>query len=223
MSDNSNNDFRREASGASDHDIQVVHGRMLANQEEPKEGYSLMPLFMLGFVSTMIFLVAIYFIHNRAGLSEGLGLATQIQDKRFNPDKHMPDDTVVAIDPIAVGQRLYAQVCVACHQVNGMGIPGAFPPLAAVDYVTGDEDRLINILIHGLQGPMEVNGVQYNGLMPAFGPSGTYNWSDEQISYVLTYIRQEWGNEASEITVERVAEVRAATADRTTMLTAADL
>ena len=59
--------------------------------------------------------------------------------------------------------------------------------------------------------------------MPAFGPSGTYNLGDDQISYVLTYIRQEWGNEAGEITVEQVAEVRAATADRSGMLTAADL
>ncbi len=223
MSQNSNHDSRREASAASDHDIQAVHGQMLSNQAEPKQGYSMMPLFMLGFVSTMIFLVAIYFIHNRAGLDEGLSLATQIQDKRFNPEKHMPDETVVEIDPIAMGQRLYTQVCVACHQVNGMGLPGAFPPLAGVDYVTGDEERLVNILIHGLQGPLEVNGSQYNGIMPAFGPSGTYNWNDEQISYVLTYIRQEWGNTAGEVTVEKVAEVRAATADRTSMLTAADL
>jgi mono/diheme cytochrome c family protein len=223
MSETPKNDSRREASGASDHDIQTVHGNLLSKQEEPKQGYAMMPLFMLGFVSTMIFLVAIYFIHNRAGLSEGLNLATQIQDKRFNPDKHMPDDVVVEVDPIAMGQRLYAQVCVACHQVNGMGLPGAFPPLVAVDYVTGDEDRLINILVHGLQGPIEVNGNQYNGIMPAFGPGSTYNWNDEQISYVLTYIRQEWGNEASAISVEQVTAAREATADRTTMLTAADL
>ena len=223
MSQNSNHDSRNEASAASDHDIQAVHGKLLSKQEEPKEGYSMMPLCMLGFVSTMIFLVAIYFIHNRAGLSEGLGMATQIQDKRFNPDKHLVEAGPVEVDPIAMGKRLYTQVCVACHQPTGMGLPGAFPPLAGVDYVTGDEDRLINILIHGLQGPIEVNGNQYNGLMPAFGPTGTYNWSDEQISYVLTYIRQEWGNAAAPISAAEVAEVRAATADRTTMLSAADL
>ncbi len=223
MSQSSNHDSRHEASAASDHDIQTVHGKLLSKQEEPKEGYSMVPLFMLGFVSTMIFLVAIYFIHNRAGLSEGLGMATQIQDKRFNPEKHLVEAGPVVVDPIAMGRRLYTQVCAACHQVNGMGLTGAFPPLAGVDYVTGDEDRLVNILLHGLQGPLEVNGNQYNGIMPAFGTGSVYNWSDEQISYVLTYIRQEWGNEASEISPDQVSTVRAATADRTVPLVASDL
>lgn len=222
MSQNSHNDSRREASAASDHDIQMVHGQMIAKQEEPKQGYSMMPLFMLGFVSTMIFLVAIYFIHNRAGLDQGLGLATIIQDKRFNPKDDMPPPEPPTIDPIAMGQRLYSN-CVTCHQPTGMGLPGVFPPLVGVDYVTGDEERLINILIHGLQGPIVVNGNNYNGAMPAFGPSGGFNWSDEQISYVLTYIRQEWGNEAGPILPEQVAAVRSATADRTVPLTAADL
>ena len=223
MSLNPDNDSRREASAASDHDIQVVHGKLLSDQAEPKEGYSLMPLFMLGFVSTMIFLVAIYFIHNRAGLDDGLGLATQIQDKRFNPEKHMVQPASVEVDPFITGKRLYAQVCAACHQLNGMGLTGAFPPLVGVDYVTGDEERLINILIHGLQGPIVVKGNTYNGIMPAFGPGSAYNWNDEQISYVLTYIRQEWGNDAGPISVTEVTGVRDATASRTTMLTAADL
>jgi len=218
MSQNDNFDSRREASGASDHDIQVVHGDLIAKQKEPKEGYQLMPLFMLGFVSTMIFVVAIYFIHNRAGLTDGLGLATTIQHKGYDPGKHAVDEGPVEIDPIAMGKRLYAN-CAACHQVNGMGLPGAFPPLVDVDYVTGDEERLVKILLHGLQGPIEVKGNTYNGLMPAFGSSGAFNWSDDQISWVLTYIRQEWGNASGPISPEFVAEIRAATADQTSAYT----
>lgn len=220
MSDNHSN--RIEASGASDQDLQAVHGRLLDQPEEPKQGYTLMPLFMLGFVSTMIFVVAIYFIHNRAGLTEGLGEATLIHHPGYEPGTADPPPPV-EIDPIAQGERLYTQVCVACHQVNGMGLPPAFPPLGGVDYVTGDEDRLINILLHGLEGPIEVNGAPFTGLMPAFNETGAYNWSDDQISYVLTYIRQAFGNEASAISPEQVAEVRAATAGRGKALTAADL
>ncbi|GAB5561122.1 MAG: hypothetical protein SynsKO_27690 [Synoicihabitans sp.] len=223
MSQQGNSDPRLEASAASDHDIQSVHGAILHDKQEPGKGYSLLPLFMLGFVSTMIFAIAIYFIHNRGGLDEGLALATTIQHPGYDPAKHgVEEGEGPQIDPIVAGQALYMQVCVACHQPTGQGLPGAFPPLAGADWVTGDEDRLIKLVLHGLQGPIEVKGNQYNGLMPAFGPSGTYNWDDDKIAYVLTYIRQEWGNDASEITIEQVAGVRAATAGQSGAYTAAD-
>lgn len=221
MSQDTNNP-RPEASGASDHDIQVVHGDLLAKKQEPEQGYQILPLFMLGFVSTMIFVVAIYFIHNRAGLTDGLGLATTIQHKGYDPDKHAVDAGPVEIDPVAMGKRLYVN-CAACHQPNGMGLPGAFPPLVDTEYVTGDEERLVKILLHGLQGPIEIKGTTYNGAMPAFGPTGAFNWSDDQISYVLTYIRQEWGHTASAISPEFVAGIRAATADQAAPYTADQL
>lgn len=222
MSHDVKSDSRLEASAASDQDIQAVHAALLHDQKEPKEGYTLMPLFMLGFVSTMIFVVAIYFIHNRAGLSDGLALASTIHHEGYDPEKHAVEEGAVEIDPIAAGQRLYAQVCVTCHQPTGQGLPPAFPPLVGSDWVTGDEERVIKILIHGLQGPIDVNGATYNGIMPAFGASG-YNWSDDQIAYVLTYIRQEWGNTGGEITSEQVSTVREATAAQTGAYTASDL
>ncbi len=224
MSQHDNSDSRLEASVASDNDIQAVHGSLRHDQKEPGSGYSLMPLFMLGFVSTMIFAVAIYFIHNRGGLDQGLALATTIHHNGYDPTKHgVEEGEGPQIDPIVAGQALYMQVCVACHLPTGQGLPMAFPPLVGSDWVTGDEERLIKLVLHGLQGPIEVNGNPFNGLMPAFGPTGTYNWSDDKLSYVLTYIRQEWGNEAGEITIDQVAAVRAATADQTSAYTAADL
>jgi mono/diheme cytochrome c family protein len=223
MSQNENSDARMEASAASDQDIQAVHAALLHDQQEPDQGYSLMPLFMLGFVSTMIFIVAIYFIHNRAGLSDGLGVATTIHHKGYDPQVHGGGDVDVEVDAFAVGKTLYTQVCVACHQINGQGLPGAFPPLVGSDWVTGDEERLIKVVLHGLQGPIEVNGAPYNGIMPAFGPSGTYKWGDDKIAYALTYIRQEWGNAAGEITPEQVTAVKEATASQTAAYTAGDL
>ena len=172
MSQNDNSDPRLEASAASDQDIQAVHANLLHNQQEPKQGYTLMPLFMLGFVSTMIFVVAIFFIHNRAGLTDGLAMATTIHHSGYDPEKHGGGDAEVQIDPIAAGERLYAQVCVACHQLNGQGLPGAFPPLVDSEWVTGDEDRLIKVLLHGLQGPIEVKGAAFNGMSGWGGGAG---------------------------------------------------
>ena len=75
--------------------------------------------------------------------------------------------------------------------------------------MTGSEERLIRVLLHGLNGPIQVKGNPYNGAMPAFGKvtGGGYNWSDEKIAHVLSYIRHDWGNNAEFITKEKVTEV----------------
>lgn len=194
-----------EQAAASDQQIQQVHSALLREKPEPQEGYTPMPLFLLGFVSTMIFLVSIYFIHYRAGFDP------MVYDERFDPATMGAGAAqVVVVDPMVAGKRLYNQVCATCHQLNGQGVPGAFPPLAGADWVTGDEATLIRILLHGLQGPIEVNGNNYNGVMPAFGQGSAYNWNDERISHVLTYIRAEWGNAASPIAAEQVTVIRTA-------------
>jgi mono/diheme cytochrome c family protein len=95
-------------------------------------------------------------------------------------------------------------------------VAGVYPPLAGSEWVTGSEQRLIRVLLHGLNGPIQVKGNTYNGLMPAFGkvPGGGYNWNNERIAHVLSYIRHEWGNNASFITKEQVDEVLKAEATR---------
>lgn len=216
-------DPKIEQAAASDEQIQELHSVLLREKSEPSEGYTPMPLFLLGFVSAMIFVVSIYFIHNRGGLTSGIHEAALIYDERFDPKVDGGEITVEAVDPLVMGKRLYTQVCAACHQVNGQGLPGAFPPLAGSDWVTGSEERLIRILLHGLAGPIEVNGVTYNGNMPAFGAGSSYNWKDDRISYVLTYIRSEWGNAASPISPEQVTAVREATAGHSAQYTAEEL
>ena len=215
---------RLEQSAASDKDIQDVHADLKNNQKEPGKGYTLMPLFMLGFVSTMIFVVAIYFIHNRGGLTNGLGLAATIHHEGYNPDEHAVTE-VVQIDPIAAGKRLYTTTCAACHQLTGTGIAGVYPPLVGSEWVTGSEERVVKILLHGLKGPIEVAGVAYAGAvpMPAFGAGSNYNWSDDKLAYVLTYIRSEWGNEATPITVEQVTAIKEGAAGQSGEYTAAEL
>jgi len=107
---------------------------------------------------------------------------------------------------IEKGKRVYAQTCFACHQGNGQGLPGVFPPLAKSDYLMADKDRAIRGIIKGQSGPITVNGVAFNGVMPPV------MINDEQIAQVLTYVRNEWGNQGDVVTVDEVRRVRAESA-----------
>lgn len=205
-----------EQAAASDASIQRAHDDLLHAQQEPKEGYTWTPLFLLGFVSSMIFIVSIYVIHHRGGFSP------LVYDERFDPVTMGDTGPKQAVDPRVAGQRAYMQACVTCHQPTGQGVPGAFPPLAASEWVTGDEERLIKVVLHGLQGPVEVAGSTFNGVMPGFGQGTGYNWNDERIAHVLTYIRSEWGNEAEPVEPARVSELRTQ-ANRTNAWTASEL
>jgi mono/diheme cytochrome c family protein len=111
----------------------------------------------------------------------------------------------VAFDPIKEGQKIYQTNCMACHQVTGQGLPGAFPPLAESEWVAKDPALLARIILGGLQGPITVKGNQYNSIMAPLGAV----LSDDQIAHVLTYIRQEWGNASGPVEPTVVAEARA--------------
>lgn len=104
---------------------------------------------------------------------------------------------------LLVGQKLYNTFCGTCHQQNGKGAIGRFPPLAGTDWVTGDKDRLINVVLNGLEGSIEVNGEVYNSVMPQHR-----FLSNEDIAEILTFIRQNFGNNASPISAEDVNRVR---------------
>ena len=104
---------------------------------------------------------------------------------------------------IEKGKRIYAQTCFACHQTEGQGIPGVFPPLAKSDYLMADKDRAIHGVIKGQSGEMTVNDQKYNGVMPPV------LLTDEQIAHVLTFVRNSWGNSGEIVTVEEVMKVHA--------------
>jgi mono/diheme cytochrome c family protein len=220
MSADQNSNLSAGESGATDDSIQKVHADLAAKKPEPTEGFKTMPLFLLGFVSTMIFVTSIYVVHYRAGFSP------MVYDERFDPSKAGAGakKELTPEQIIAAGKKAYLSACVSCHQVNGMGVAGTYPALAGADWVTGGEDRLIRILLHGLTGP--IDGKTYTGgNMPAFGkvPGGGYNWNEEKISQVLTYIRQEWGNAAAPVTKDKVVEILAAEKTRAKPWTEAEL
>lgn len=106
-------------------------------------------------------------------------------------------------EKIQFGKRVYDANCMACHQPNGEGIPGAFPPVAKSDYLNADPIRGVEAIVHGLEGPIKVNGESFNSVMPAM------DLTDDQIANVMTYLLNSWDNKGGEITVEQVQKVRA--------------
>lgn len=118
-----------------------------------------------------------------------------------------PEQEVVPAEltqTIEKGKTVYGQYCVACHQADGNGVAGAFPPLTQTEWVQGEKEKLIALVLNGMQGPITVKGQEYNNVMPP------HNFlTDEDIAATLTYVRQAFGNDASEIKTAEVTEVRA--------------
>lgn len=117
------------------------------------------------------------------------------------------------------GAAVYAARCAACHQPSGEGVPGAFPPLAGSPWPVDDPGVPTRIVLGGLQGPIEVLGTTYQGVMPAFGAQ----LGDAEVAAVLTHVRASFGNQAGPITPEQVAAVRKEIADRKDAWTADEL
>ncbi|HEX3458888.1 MAG TPA: cytochrome c [Candidatus Baltobacteraceae bacterium] len=101
------------------------------------------------------------------------------------------------------GASVFAADCASCHQIDGEGSPGAFPPLAGNPVVTGDPSKVIHIVKYGLSGPLQVAGKQYSGMMPAWNAQ----ISDAEIAAAITYIRRSWGNSATPVTADQVSAV----------------
>lgn len=104
----------------------------------------------------------------------------------------------------SAGEKIYNQDCSSCHQANGQGLKGSFPPLVGNPTVTGYDIHVIHIVKYGLSGPIKVDNVQYNAMMPAW----SQQLSNADIASVLTYIRSSWGNRARPISESRVAAVQ---------------
>ncbi len=100
------------------------------------------------------------------------------------------------------GAGLYVANCMICHQVTGQGAPGSFPPLAGSDFLVTEREKSIRGLVEGLSGPILVKGQKYDGYMPPV------LLNDAQVSDVLTYVRNSWGNSNEVVTAEEVKTVR---------------
>jgi mono/diheme cytochrome c family protein/glucose/arabinose dehydrogenase len=118
-----------------------------------------------------------------------------------------------------VGKQTYTMLCAACHQPNGQGMDGLAPPLIDSEWAVGKPDVLPRIVIHGLTGPIKVNGTAWSLEMPPLGAA----LSDEQIAGVATYVRREWDHIASPVNIDFVNKIRTGNKARTKAWTSDDL
>jgi mono/diheme cytochrome c family protein len=103
---------------------------------------------------------------------------------------------------ITRGKELYISYCLSCHMDEGQGVEGAYPPLAKADYLMADKKRSIQQILYGAEGEMKVNGKTYNQPMPAV------DLKDEEVSDVLNYVRNSFGNKGDAITPQDVKGAR---------------
>jgi mono/diheme cytochrome c family protein len=121
-----------------------------------------------------------------------------------------------SLDLFNKGKAIFARdgYCTTCHQPDGKGLTASgFPPLRRNSWVLGNEDRLIKIVLKGLYGPIEIDGIKYPGQVPMTPFGGMLK--DDEVAAVITYVRNSFGNKASAISPSRVKQVRAAIKNKT--------
>ncbi|AWV06379.1 copper-containing nitrite reductase [Marilutibacter maris] len=104
---------------------------------------------------------------------------------------------------IAAGKELFLGTCSTCHQPTGAGMKGVFPPLAASDYIANDPASLPRVIVHGLQGPIKVNGTDYDSVMPPMA-----QLTDDEVANISTFVLNSWGNPGGRISKDEVARLR---------------
>lgn len=135
----------------------------------------------------------------------------------------LAQDAAPSTESLSRGQTVYMQVCFACHQPTGLGLPGMFPPLAGSDWTSAKKpDRMIRMVLHGFTGPITINGKPFTSPAPLMPPQGAA-LSDTQIADVLTFVRNSFGNKADAVTPEQVKAIREAEKARAAMWTEAEL
>jgi mono/diheme cytochrome c family protein len=133
---------------------------------------------------------------NRIALCSAIALAAS-SFLAFTPQKF---DLKASIQR---GQEVYTTQCITCHSEQGEGIESVYPPLAKSDYLMADKKRSVEQVLYGVTGEIKVNGVTYDGVMTGFE-----NLSDAEVSDVLNYVRNSFGNKGPAVTPEEVKSSR---------------
>lgn len=190
-------------------DVERLHRPLLREPIDPEEGREPVPWWLWTAAALALFWGGWYLGEFGGRFSDATHIAfrTPTDFVQEEAGEQLADSIT---DPVEAGQRIYVSRCQACHQPDGLGTPGVFPPLIGTDWVTGAPETLVRILLNGLQGPITVAGETYNGAMPAWRDV----LSDAEIAAVGTFVRQWDANEAPALTPGLVGELRAATAER---------
>jgi mono/diheme cytochrome c family protein len=131
-----------------------------------------------------------------------------------NAEKSLPAAPAAPVDPVvqlrSEGRELFNTRCILCHQIDGRGLPGVYPPLAGSPWLldADSKERATKIVLYGLAGNIEIHGQHFDGEMPNF------NLTDRQIAGALSYVRSSWSNNAPPVDENFVATIRAKCGNR---------
>lgn len=178
----------------SDHD--ETHRQQQREHAEPSERDQPVPWLVVVIALALVLFGVGYIL-----LSEPFG-RPDLGDRRTLADLSGP---VVTPGQAVDGKQIFTAQCVACHQANGKGLPGVFPPLDGSEWVNGDVRVLVNLVLHGVNGEMSVMGQTYKGSMPAFAQLG-----DAELAAVLSHVRAAWSNKSAPVAAELVDKERKA-------------
>lgn len=184
---------------------------------EPKSGSGGVPVWI-------IFVMAVLAYRGVMSFEDAGGTFSPKIYEPYNSEKELQAFLIKSPEEerFALGKKVYTETCSGCHQNNGLGVPGQFPPLSGSDWVLAEgPGRIVRLILNGIGGPIKVKGADFNNQMPPWKDV----LSDEKVAAVATYIRQnkEWGNSMSGVTPEQVAAIRKKTADKADFWQAADL
>jgi mono/diheme cytochrome c family protein len=168
-------------------------------EAEPQVGSGEIPVIFFAVLAGLIFVGALYLDKFGGGFSNQVYSPFDSYDRVAAAQPQDP-----AAKARIHGQQIYTTTCQLCHQPNGLGSPGQFPPLDGSEWVNGSVDRLIRIPHNGLAGPVHVKGELWNAAMPNMGAALT----DQDLADLLTFIRSNWSNKSGPVKVEDVTRVR---------------
>ncbi|HAU59777.1 MAG: hypothetical protein CML14_04685 [Puniceicoccaceae bacterium] len=183
----------------TDEELVEIHSKLNVEKHPPTKGFLSAPLIFVFVFGCLIFVCSIQLAHS----------TNQFQ-------LHPPTDVVDLTDEekealrierkFESGKKIFALRCASCHQANGLGIPGQYPPLDGSKWATSDPALVSYIILNGLKGEIVVKGEVY-------GTSAAVNMAavpitDREIANVTTYVRQAWGNNSSEISTDEVVQFR---------------
>jgi mono/diheme cytochrome c family protein len=186
-------------------DVQEVHAAIQREKREPRVGLEPLSIWLIAVYGIAIFTGGAY-LGRYSGNFSGDGLdplgGPPPAKKGGGPQGQQQQ---AELSPRDRGKKIFAANCQTCHQANGLGVPGQYPPLAGSEFTTGGSKRPAMIVLKGLQGPVTVKGQK-------FGSAVMQPWdktlTDQKIADVLTYERSEWGNTANPVTAEQIAALR---------------
>ena len=201
-------------------DVHQVHSAIQREKREPRAGLEPLSIWLIAVYGLAIFFGGAYlgrFSGNFSGDSlDPAQVPTHKKQGPAGPGGEQPGE----LSQADRGKKVFSANCATCHQANGLGVTGQYPPLAGSEYVNGGTRRVGMIVLKGLQGPLTVKGVQYGtAVMQPWDKTLT----DAKIADVLTYIRQEWGNKAGPVSTAQISALRKELANHPDSFTEADL